>query len=186
MTGVVFSQLAKEAHSVILTSGTLSPINSFECELGAKFPLTLEAPHVIKKEQIWIGSISNGPSNYLLNGVYKQLQTFQYHDEIGNSILRIIQHVPKGVLVFLPSYGLMEKLMSRWEQTGTLQKVRSYDLFHSSHVSCCVLYGRCQESKTFLKVAFHFESSVSPLNSNKITFKRTKKHYKLGSRDGTL
>ena len=37
--------------SILLTSGTLSPLDSFAHELGLPFPIRLENPHVIAKEQ---------------------------------------------------------------------------------------------------------------------------------------
>lgn len=39
-------------HSIVLTSGTLSPMESFQSELGSPFPLTLEANHVIDNNQV--------------------------------------------------------------------------------------------------------------------------------------
>lgn len=44
---IVFAPLAAKTHSVILTSGTLSPLESFAGELGVAFPQRLEANHVI-------------------------------------------------------------------------------------------------------------------------------------------
>ena len=48
-----FSELAS-ARSVVLTSGTLSPMRSFSSELGVSFPpaLQLEANHVIADSQV--------------------------------------------------------------------------------------------------------------------------------------
>lgn len=39
--------LSKVARSVLLTSGTLSPLDSFSGELGLDFQVRLEAPHVV-------------------------------------------------------------------------------------------------------------------------------------------
>lgn len=39
--------MACAARSVILTSGTLAPIESFASELGVAFDVQLEAPHVV-------------------------------------------------------------------------------------------------------------------------------------------
>jgi Rad3-related DNA helicase len=44
--GVAFYSL-KDCHSVILASGTLSPMDTFQSELGTKFEHQLEANHVI-------------------------------------------------------------------------------------------------------------------------------------------
>ena len=37
---------------VILTSGTLAPLNSFAAELQVPFPITLENPHIIGSNQV--------------------------------------------------------------------------------------------------------------------------------------
>lgn len=42
---------ALQVRSILLTSGTLSPLDSFAGELGLDFPVRLENPHVISKEQ---------------------------------------------------------------------------------------------------------------------------------------
>lgn len=44
---LIFQQMAKPTRSVILTSGTLSPMDSFASELGVKFDMQLESPHVV-------------------------------------------------------------------------------------------------------------------------------------------
>ena len=41
-----------KARSIILTSGTLSPMSSFSSELGVTFPIQLEANHVIPESQV--------------------------------------------------------------------------------------------------------------------------------------
>ena len=52
--GVAFSDFAL-TRSVILTSGTLSPMASFQSELGLEFKIQLEASHVIKDSQVSTG-----------------------------------------------------------------------------------------------------------------------------------
>ena len=44
---VAFQELSNSCHSIILTSGTLSPLDSFSSELGVPFPVRVEASHVI-------------------------------------------------------------------------------------------------------------------------------------------
>lgn len=48
---VVFSYL-KACHSVILCSGTLSPLEAFETELDFEFQHKYVAPHVIDNKQV--------------------------------------------------------------------------------------------------------------------------------------
>lgn len=51
-TSKAFSDLSGSVHSIVLTSGTLSPMDSFSSELGVKFSIQLEANHVINKSQV--------------------------------------------------------------------------------------------------------------------------------------
>ncbi|KAK4377998.1 hypothetical protein RND71_004294 [Anisodus tanguticus] len=116
---VVFNEIADSCLSVILTSGTLSPMDSFSSELGVTFGTSLEAPHVIDVEsQLWAAVISRGPRNYPLNASFKTADSYAFQDALGSSLEEICKIVPGGCLVFFPSYKLMEKLSSRWKETG--------------------------------------------------------------------
>ena len=54
--GVVMTALQRMGvRSIVLTSGTLSPMNSFAHELKLPFPVRLENPHVIGPGQVWGG-----------------------------------------------------------------------------------------------------------------------------------
>ncbi|KAK4753383.1 hypothetical protein SAY87_022181 [Trapa incisa] len=116
---VVFKDIADLSLSVILTSGTLSPMNSFSSELGVQFGTCLEAPHVINvKSQVWGGIVCTGPENYPLNSSYKTADGYAFQDALGKSLEEILKIVPGGSLVFFPSYKLMDKLCKRWRETG--------------------------------------------------------------------
>ncbi|XP_048740276.2 Fanconi anemia group J protein homolog [Ostrea edulis] len=123
--GVAFSDLSV-CRSVVLTSGTLSPINSFESELGVPFPIKLEANHVIEDKQVWVGAVGQGPRGGTLEAVYRCVETLQFQDELGDLVLGVCQQVPHGVLCFVPSYSTLSKLKSRWEITGLWERIKEY------------------------------------------------------------
>jgi Rad3-related DNA helicase len=52
-----FSDMSCGVRSVILTSGTLAPMTSFQSELGVPFPVQFEANHVISSNQVMIFAI---------------------------------------------------------------------------------------------------------------------------------
>ena len=117
-SSIIFKQISDAARSVILTSGTLSPLQTFAGELGTKFTYQLEALHVIEENQIWIGSIASGPRGTPMIGKYQNYEDRGYQTELGLSILRIINVIPKGVLVFMPSYSCLDKLMDAWSSSS--------------------------------------------------------------------
>ncbi|KAM7260392.1 hypothetical protein ACFE04_016133 [Oxalis oulophora] len=123
---VVFKDIAALSLSIILTSGTLSPMNSFSSELGAQFGTCLEAPHVIDAEaQVWAAVMTTGPSNYPLNASYKTADGYAFQDELGKSLEEICKIAPGGALVFFPSYKLMDKLSNRWKETGQWSRLNT-------------------------------------------------------------
>ncbi|XP_069613312.1 Fanconi anemia group J protein isoform X2 [Ranitomeya imitator] len=115
---VAFSELSGNARSIVLTSGTLSPMGSFSSELGVKFSIQLEASHVIQKSQVWVGTVGVGPKGRKLCATFQHAETFEFQDEIGALLLSVCQTVSHGVLCFLPSYKMLEKLKDRWMHTG--------------------------------------------------------------------
>ncbi|XP_053363401.1 Fanconi anemia group J protein [Clarias gariepinus] len=120
---VAFSELGSVVHSIVLTSGTLSPMGSFSSELGLKFSIQLEASHVISKSQVWVGTIGEGPQGRRLCATFQHTETFTFQDEVGALLLKVCQSVSQGVLCFLPSYKMLDKLRDRWMNTGLWEKL---------------------------------------------------------------
>ncbi|KAJ8358971.1 hypothetical protein SKAU_G00154960 [Synaphobranchus kaupii] len=120
---VAFSDLSGSVHTIILTSGTLSPMGSFSSELGVQFSIQLEASHVIGRSQVWVGTVGSGPQGRKLCATFQHAETFAFQDEVGALLLRICQTVGRGVLCFLPSYKMLDKLRDRWTNTGLWEKM---------------------------------------------------------------
>ncbi|KAM7033415.1 Fanconi anemia group J protein isoform 2-T3 [Acridotheres tristis] len=114
---VAFSDF-NEVRTIVLTSGTLSPMDSFSSELGVKFAIQLEANHVIRNSQVWVGTVGAGPSGRKLCATFQHSETFEFQDEVGALLLSVCHTVGQGILCFLPSYKMLEKLKDRWIHTG--------------------------------------------------------------------
>lgn len=70
---------AMHVHSVILTSGTLSPMRSFAAELQLEFPIRLENAHIVDPSQV-------------------SQQSFQTNEEYSDFIL-LIEHLHSRTVV---------------------------------------------------------------------------------------
>jgi regulator of telomere elongation helicase 1 len=116
--GQAFSQIIEtmNIHSILLTSGTLSPLNSFAQELGLPFHVRLENPHVIDEKQVWIGVVPYGPSGVRLNSSYQTREDKRYKEDLGNAIVNFARIIPDGILVFFPSYAVMKSCTDSWKQ----------------------------------------------------------------------
>ncbi|XP_048857527.1 Fanconi anemia group J protein isoform X2 [Brienomyrus brachyistius] len=120
---VAFSDLSDSVRTIVLTSGTLSPMGSFSSELGVSFSIQLEASHVISKSQVWVGTLGTGPQGRKLCATFQHAETFTFQDEVGTLLLRVCHAVSRGVLCFLPSYKMLDKLRERWTNTGLWQQI---------------------------------------------------------------
>jgi fanconi anemia group J protein len=128
--GIIFKQIACKAHSVVLTSGTLAPLDSFSSELGTTFQVSLEAPHVVNmKKQVFAGVISTTPQGQPLLATYQHSSKTSFQDAVGQIILNMCSTVPDGLLVFFPSYAMLEKLISRWKETGIMEEMKRSKAF---------------------------------------------------------
>lgn len=77
-SAIVFGVMARQARSVILASGTLSPTMTFESELGTNFAQKLSANHVVPKDQVYVRGISHGPTGTVLRATYQNVQTYPF------------------------------------------------------------------------------------------------------------
>ncbi|XP_053557446.1 regulator of telomere elongation helicase 1 [Bombina bombina] len=122
--GYTMQDLVKQGvRSIILTSGTLCPLSSFTMEMQIPFPVSLENPHVIDKHQIWVGIVPNGPDGSQLSSAYDRRFSSDYLSSMGKTIGNIARVVPHGLLVFFPSYPLMDKSLEFWKEQGLASRI---------------------------------------------------------------
>uniref|UniRef100_A0A8V5H3E6 Regulator of telomere elongation helicase 1 n=1 Tax=Melopsittacus undulatus TaxID=13146 RepID=A0A8V5H3E6_MELUD len=106
--------------TIILTSGTLSPLSSFTMEMQIPFPVRLENPHVIDKHQLWVGIISKGPDGTVLTSTYERRFSEDYLSSLGKTLGNLVRVVPDGLLVFFSSYPVMDKSLEYWRVCSLL------------------------------------------------------------------
>eukprot|EP01130_Rhizamoeba_saxonica_P008546 TRINITY_DN345_c0_g1_i5.p1 TRINITY_DN345_c0_g1~~TRINITY_DN345_c0_g1_i5.p1 ORF type:complete len:408 (+),score=71.82 TRINITY_DN345_c0_g1_i5:1072-2295(+) len=120
---VSFINIKEQTHSIILTSGTLHPLKSFEGELNTRFKYSLQADHVINLDrQLWAGCISK-IDNQSLQSIYANRDNQDYQDSIGETLVKLCEIIPNGILCFFPSYTFMKKMHDRWSSTGLSKSI---------------------------------------------------------------
>ncbi|XP_057385951.1 regulator of telomere elongation helicase 1 isoform X5 [Balaenoptera acutorostrata] len=109
--------------TLILTSGTLAPVSSFTLEMQIPFPVCLENPHVIDKHQIWVGIVPKGPDGAQLSSAFDKRFSDECLSSLGKALGNIARVVPHGLLVFFPSYPVMEKSLAFWRARDFARKL---------------------------------------------------------------
>ncbi|XP_067856661.1 regulator of telomere elongation helicase 1 isoform X2 [Heptranchias perlo] len=122
--GYSMTELVRQGvRSLILTSGTLAPLSSFTLEMQIPFPIILENPHVIDKHQIWIGIVPKGPDGAQLSSAYDKRFSPEYMSSLGKTMINLSRVVPNGLLVFFPSYPVLDKSLEFWKEQGISNRI---------------------------------------------------------------
>ena len=118
-------------HSIIITSGTLSPIDGMESELKCSFKVKLEGAHVIDKRQVHFGiltsSIFNNKEEFIFSA--NNRNNIQMINNLGKTIVELCKVTPGGILVFFSSYGVMEDFIKKWEKSKIISEISRYKEF---------------------------------------------------------
>lgn len=146
--------------TVVLTSGTLSPIASFRTEMQISFPIQLENPHVIERHQMMVGVVTKAPDGATLNSSYATRFTTEYMSGLGNAIVNFSRIVPNGLLVFFPSYPVMNKCLEHWQNCGTWSRLEQHK----------PLFAEPKGKGDFIETMERFYEKINDPNYNAATF----------------
>lgn len=111
----VMEHLQEAVHALILTSGTLAPLDHFAAECRLRCDLHLRGKHVINSErQLAAAVLLKGPAGETLNGSFAFRSHNEYQQGLGMAIVNLTRKVPGGTLVFFPSYAALYSAVDRW------------------------------------------------------------------------
>lgn len=117
--------------TIIITSGTLSPIESMETELKCKFDIKLENRHVIDACQVNFGILTNSlKSKINFRFDANNRNNINMIDELGMTISDLCKVTPGGILVFFTSYLFLNISVNAWAEKGTVSEIeKSKEIF---------------------------------------------------------
>ncbi|KAK7884484.1 hypothetical protein WMY93_027607 [Mugilogobius chulae] len=117
--------VSQGVRSIILTSGTLSPLASFTSEMRIDFPIRLENSHVIERDQIYVSVVDRGPDGVQLTSAFDRRFLPENMGSLGSTVANLSRVVPHGLLVFFPSFPLMEKTLEFWREKGQADRIEN-------------------------------------------------------------
>ena len=122
--------------SIIITSGTLSPINGVESELKCSFDIQLENTHVIDMNQVNFSILTNSTRNskvqFLFNNQNKN--NIEMIQQLGYSISDLCKNTPGGILVFFTSFTFLNMCINIWSEKRIISEIEQYkEIFKDMH-----------------------------------------------------
>lgn len=147
-----FNNIRKEAHSIVLAGGTLRPFTHIATELlGSDKDLVKKASeveksisnnndnstqstisqslttftcgHVVPAQNVLMTCLSKGPSGVKLDFRYSSRCLDSTCRELGETIIKVSEEIPYGMVVFLPSYSYEAILINKWKSTGIFNRI---------------------------------------------------------------
>lgn len=109
--------------NILLTSGTLCPLQSFMSELQINFPITLQNPHIIGDHQVFVSVLPCARNKVRLESTYKSRNDLNVVQGLGASLIDIARCSPNGMLVFFPSYGAMNSYLKAWQDMNIMTQL---------------------------------------------------------------
>ena len=91
--------------------------------MGIPFNQKLENPHVIDPKQVQITILSKGIGGQNFNFSFQNRDNNLVFVDLGNTLVRIAQKTPGGILLFFPSYRVMETCYETWQNHDIYRKI---------------------------------------------------------------
>jgi len=117
------SLMALQVRSMIFASGTLSPIDDFINSLGLEHPIVVQNSHVIQSTQLSCDVCIRGPGFVPLTSTFTNRSNSKYLTSLATALDILAKIIPKGILVFFPSFSFLEDCYKFWEEQNLLCKI---------------------------------------------------------------
>ncbi|KAH9049835.1 DNA repair helicase [Lactarius hengduanensis] len=122
-----FRAVVDAARSVILAGGTMSPMSDLTAQLFAHLPAEkislFSCNHITPESNLRTLVIPRGPRGGELNFKHSNMENADLLFELGQIVANFSRIVPDGMVVFLPSFKVLEKVKSLWEKKGIMASI---------------------------------------------------------------
>ncbi|KAB8074968.1 hypothetical protein BDV29DRAFT_172703 [Aspergillus leporis] len=114
--------------SVIITSGTLSPLEMYPKMLGFTTVMQESYSMTLARRSFLPMVVTRGSDQAQISSSFQIRNDPGVVRNYGNLILEFSRITPDGVVVFFPSYLYMESIISMWQGMGILDSIWNYKL----------------------------------------------------------
>ncbi|WEW54913.1 TFIIH/NER complex ATP-dependent 5'-3' DNA helicase subunit [Emydomyces testavorans] len=114
--------------SVIITSGTLSPLEMYPKMLGFTAVLQESYSMTLARRSFLPMIVTRGSDQAQISSSFQIRNDPGVVRNYGNLLLEFSRITPDGIVVFFPSYLYMESIISMWQGMGILDSIWNYKL----------------------------------------------------------
>lgn len=127
---IAIAPVFERFRSVVITSGTLSPIDLYPRLLNFRPVVKRSLPMSTFRSCLLPLVVSRGSDQTTLSSSFTQRQDDNVIRNYGQLLLSIVRSVPDGVCGFFTSYSYMEHVIQRWNDMGLLTQILAHKLIY--------------------------------------------------------
>ena len=106
--------------TVVITSGTLSPIDLYPKLLGFQPNCSESLQMSVTRNPIMPMIVSRGTDQAIISSAYDKRDLSDVVRNYGDLLISIANVVPDGIICFFTSYDYMERTIATWDRTGLI------------------------------------------------------------------
>ena len=114
--------------SVIITSGTISPLEMYPKMLGFSTVVQESYSMTLARRSFLPLIVTRGSDQSTVSSGFDERNDPPVVRNYGNLLIEFSKITPDGIVVFFPSYLYMESIISNWQSMGILDQVWQYKL----------------------------------------------------------
>ncbi|OII73955.1 DNA repair related protein [Cryptosporidium ubiquitum] len=127
-SSIAMRPILKRYQSIVLTSGTLSPLDLYPKLLGFIPVISQSLTMTLDRTCICPLIVTRGSDQTPLSSKFESRGDVSIQQNYGKLILEITKKVPDGVVCFFSSYLYMEQMLSQWYESGILAQIMEHKL----------------------------------------------------------
>lgn len=114
--------------SVIITSGTISPLEMYPKMLGFSTVVQESYSMTLARRSFLPMIVTRGSDQSAISSGFQIRNDPAVVRNYGNLLTEFTKITPDGIVVFFPSYLYMESIISMWQKLGVLDQIWQYKL----------------------------------------------------------
>jgi DNA excision repair protein ERCC-2 len=125
---IAMKPILKKYKRIIITSGTLSPIDMLPRILQFHPVLSKSLTTTMFRQTVQPLVVSRGSDQTFLSTKFKDRDDMDILRNYGLLLLRLCEVIPDGIVAFFTSYYYMENIMSIWNTMGLVNQILKHKL----------------------------------------------------------
>lgn len=121
--------LLKRYQSIVLTSGTISPLEMYPKILGMTNVVATESFSIqMERKSLCPLIVTHGPDQVPVTSRFSLREDPAVVHNYGVFLEQLVQTIPDGMVCFFTSYRYMEQVIEKWYETGVISRVLQHKL----------------------------------------------------------